>query len=195
VDVHLRSCITRGAVLRAAEDRYELTGPTPVVERLTEILGQSDVGNIGFLAPLAQVNLDPASRLEAGVPENAVYFRFVYPPRGMTGTISEAVVDEICRDGLNESWLHFIILGGFAYYGGDGLLIQLNALQKLGRVLFPLTAANASEPAKLAAAREGGICSEQSDRSSAISASRVDRLRTTGNSDRLRGRRLSGWAI
>ena len=130
VDVHLRSCITRGAVLSASEDRYELTGPTPVVNRLTEILGQSDVGNIGFLAPKAQVNLDPASRREAGVPENAVSFRFVYPPRGMTGTISEAVVDEICRDGLHESWLHFIILGGFAYYGGDGSLIQLNALTK-----------------------------------------------------------------
>jgi hypothetical protein len=130
VDVHLRSCITRGAVLRADEDGYELTGPTPVVERLKRILGQSDVGNIGFLAPRAQVNLDPASRREAGVPENAVSFRFVYPPRGMTGTISEAVVDEICRDGLHESWLHFIILGGFAYYGGDGSLIQLNALTK-----------------------------------------------------------------
>ena len=130
VDVHLRSCITRGAVLSASEDRYELTGPTAVVNRLTEILGQSDVGNIGFLAPRAQVNLDPASRREAGVPENAVFFRFVYPPRGMTGTISEAVVDEICRDGLHESWLHFIILGGFAYYGGDGSLIQLNALTK-----------------------------------------------------------------
>ena len=130
VDVHLRSCITRGAVLSAHEDRYELTGPTPVVNRLTGILGQSDVGNIGFLAPKAQVNLDPASRREAGVPENAVSFRFVYPPRGMTGTISEAVVDEICRDGLHESWLHFIILGGFAYYGGDGSLIQLNALTK-----------------------------------------------------------------
>ena len=128
VDVHLRSC--SGAVLSATEDRYELTGPRPVVDRLPGILGQSDIGHIGFLAPRAHVNLDTASRREAGVPENAVYFRFVYPPRGMTGTLSAAVIDEISRDGLHEPWLHFIILGGFAYYGGDGLLIQLNALTK-----------------------------------------------------------------
>ena len=126
VDVHLRSC--SGAVLSATEDLYELTGPKPVVDRLTGILGQS--GHIGCLAPRADVNLDTASRREAGVPENAVYFRFVYPPRGMTGTLSAAVIDEISRDGLHEPWLHFIILGGFAYYGGDGLLIQLNALTK-----------------------------------------------------------------
>ena len=124
VDVHLRSC--SGAVLSATEDGYELTGPKPVVDRLPGILGQSDIGHIGFLAPRAHVNLDPASRREAGVPENAVYFRFVYPPSGMTGTLSEAVVD----NGLHEPWLNFIILGGFAYYGGDGLLIQLNALTK-----------------------------------------------------------------
>ena len=130
VDVHLRSCKTRGAVLSATEDLYELTGPGPVVDRLTRVLGQSDIGHIGFLAPRAHVNLDTASRREAGVPENAVYFRFVYPPSGETGTLSEAVVDEISRDGLHEPWLHFIILGGFAYYGGDGLLIQLNALTK-----------------------------------------------------------------
>ena len=129
VDVHLRSC--SGAVLSATEDGYELTGPKPVVDRLPGILGQSEIGShIGFLAPRARVNLDPASRREAGVPENAVYFRFVYPPRGMTGTLSAAVIDEISRDGLHEPWLHFIILGGFAYYGGDGLLIQLNALTK-----------------------------------------------------------------
>ena len=126
VDVHLRSC--SGAVLSATEDCYELTGPKPVVDRLTGILGQS--GHIGCLAPRADVNLDTASRREAGVPENAVYFRFVYPPSGETGTLSEAVVDEISRDGLHEPWLHFIILGGFAYYGGDGLRIQLNALTK-----------------------------------------------------------------
>ena len=124
VDVHLRSC--SGAVLSATEDCYELTGPRPVVDRLPGILGQSDIGHIGFLAPRAHVNLDTASRREAGVPENAVYFRFVYPPSGMTGTLSEAVVD----NGLHEPWLNFIILGGFAYYGGDGLLIQLNALTK-----------------------------------------------------------------
>ena len=130
VDVHLRSCKTRGAVLSATEDLYELTGPGPAVDRLTRVLGQSDIGHIGFLAPRAHVNLDTASRREAGVPENAVYFRFVYPPSGETGTLSEAVVDEISRDGLHEPWLHFIILGGFAYYGRDGLLIQLNALTK-----------------------------------------------------------------
>ena len=125
VDVHLRSC--SGAVLSATEDCYELTGPRPAVDRLPGILGHSDIGrHIGFLAPRAHVNLDTASRREAGVPENAVYFRFVYPPSGMTGTLSEAVVD----NGLHEPWLNFIILGGFAYYGRDGLLIQLNALTK-----------------------------------------------------------------
>lgn len=126
VQIKLASYAKRAASLRRHEEFYELRGPEEVTSLLREVM-PSGAGIIGQMATAAPVNLDEVSRVRAGIPLNASWFAHVYPPID-AGKLGEARIAEIAEKGLAKPLLHFILLGGFAYFDADGSILALNCL-------------------------------------------------------------------
>lgn len=108
---------------------YSVTGPSRVVKLLWHALHgvKSDerAGGAalaeGVISPKNECSLPAAVRVDAGIPEHATHFAYIYPLRQFkrrAGAINLA----------DESWCYALLLGGFAYFGSDSTLLAVNAL-------------------------------------------------------------------
>ena len=105
------------------DETFTVVGPVEVVRLLADTVKHDVSLSKGVLSPRCAITLRQAARATAGVPEAAVSFAFAYPHFG-----DQSVFSRLIGHAAQEPWLFFLLLGGFCYFDGAGVLLQVNAL-------------------------------------------------------------------
>jgi len=102
----------------------------------TKVAHQEDLE--GWLSPTSPLTLPPMIKKQAGIPEDARNYAFMYPPKGLAEILSQRDrQDSVSDDPDSESLQPIInkqgiesaaILGGFAYFDKNYECICINAL-------------------------------------------------------------------
>ena len=94
--------------------QYKMVGPAMAMKKLTGL------APIGMFSPLCVINLPQQARAEAGVPDAAKYFSFLYP--------AEEGQEQLTHLNLKEEpWACVFLIGGFAYFDEKRQPVAINA--------------------------------------------------------------------
>ena len=111
---------------------FEMQGPSGAVTALDQGTRNSSV-----LSPMAVVTVPADHRELVGIPKDADFFSFAYPlslSKGLTDDLIEAAAMEESEEGTHhheaytQSWLDFVLIGGFCYFDKDRNFLSGNAL-------------------------------------------------------------------
>lgn len=75
----------------------------------------------GTISPRSPVTLPTLAKRDAGIPQEAQYFAFVYPLRNLKRRLHAINL-------AKEPWAFACVVGAFAYFDGEGQLLAVNAL-------------------------------------------------------------------
>lgn len=108
---------------------YSVVGPSLAlgcVHRESAVEGDGLSSAIGKLSPQHKVTLPAAARRDAGIPEDADHYCFLYPLSCLAGKW-DALVSEYAVHAQSQ-WLDALLLGAFVYFSKAGSVLRINAL-------------------------------------------------------------------
>lgn len=103
---------------------YTVTGP-PEVTSFLELEGGAPiaVSGVGYMSPPHRITIQGERARLAGIPKNAMSYAFCYP----MDTLASQYERLICEEERADPWLFFLLLGGYAYFDVNRVLICTNA--------------------------------------------------------------------
>ena len=100
---------------------YTITGPAAQLTRLEELAGNDQSLLRGHVSPKCRVTLPLEHRKSAGIPPSAYSFCYIYPLDQLQTQLRELKLSHC-------DWAFVLMLGGFAYFDGEGELMSINAI-------------------------------------------------------------------
>lgn len=92
-----------------------------IVRAARGIAARREVVISGVISPLSVVTLPNVVRRDAGIPQAATHFAFVYPLKHLKGRLHAINL-------TREPWAFAVIVGAYAYFDEAGTMLSLNAL-------------------------------------------------------------------
>ena len=127
VDLQLKAVKTTGhgcdelAGKEAILGKYKAVGPERSISILEAAAGRTSLELEGFISPLSPVTVPAEARASAGIPMAAAAFAFVYPMSHLENALEKLNL-------ANNPFGFLLLLGGFAYFDENHVLISSNAL-------------------------------------------------------------------
>jgi hypothetical protein len=111
--------------------KFTITGPDDHLEVLKKLCNDASIDSFeGKVSTLSRVTIPVRKREEAGVPEDAHFFAFVYPITEIAKRLRAFSVDE------DSEWAFLLRIGGYCYFDEHMNVKRVNAL---GLVLSDVT--------------------------------------------------------
>jgi hypothetical protein len=107
---------------------FQITGPIHVMQFLKECQARDAAAGLktsysGYLSPPTQITIQGDRARKAGIPMNAVSYAYCYPVDAVAAQYQRL----ICEEARTDSWLSFLMLGGYAYFDSKRELICTNS--------------------------------------------------------------------
>jgi len=102
----------------------QVTGPQNTLDDLKALLPLDPKPPSLRLSPRAKVTVPKEHRAGAGIPSRADTFAFIYPTEHQEVIAALAGIKNLAR----EAWVFTFLVGGFAYYDDEGVLLSVNAI-------------------------------------------------------------------
>ena len=116
----------RAAAVPGSAGRFVVRGPKHVLHTLSHVVqGSDDEGTHGkiegVISPICPVTLPEEIKKEAGIPAAATAFAFINPLTCFRRRLNRINL-------ATELWGFVFLLGGFAYFDENGVIVGINAL-------------------------------------------------------------------